>query len=887
MPIYVALMVLAAGDLPAWTFDTPEEARAWQRNGHLDNVKVRGGILYADAVDWDPFFTCQSMSFEATPYQCVRIRIRSDRSGTCELFWSGTLSGRYGGFTPEKSVSFAIPGGEEWHEAVLFPGWHREGTIRQLRLDVFEGGRFAIDSIAVESWAQAAPDTTTYEWPQDAAPWTEVPGTANRMAPPLRLDVSARGWASVTAVSDGEAGASLLWMSAADHGMKAEDFTLKGDGRPHTYNLELMANPAWKEIVALGVRLPAGARIEAVALSEAPAGPAEIELTYFGFENAVNRAGRECSILAQLTNSGGAEARNTNLRLTVPAGLRLVGEPVQTVDRLDYADRAERTWRVVADAPGAYTVELAVEGDEPTAQAQSLTFLPAMEVAGADYVPEPRPIQTATDVCAYYFPGWESDAKWDCIRRVAPIRKPLLGYYDESNPECVDWQIKWARENGISCFLVDWYWSAGNQHLVHWFEAYRKARYRDRLKVAIMWANHNAPHTHSREDWRNVTREWIDRYFNLPAYYRIDGRPAVFIWAPDNIRHDLGNSAEVRAAFDESQRMARDAGYPGIHFVAMQAPRGEAHMRTLADEGYAGATSYHEWGNAEALAPQPRHWRYEDLVETAPQAWRTYHQVARRGGLAYYPVVDTGWDARPWHGAKSHVIGGRTPELFESLLRESRKFVERTRSPFVILAPLNEWGEGSYIEPAVEYDFAMYETVRRVFGVGDPQTWPVNIAPADVGRGPYDYPKRPPTTSWTWEDGTGGWRALMDVSDLRLEDRTLRFSTVRNDPALIVDTPGLRAAHADRFEVRMRCTGPLSQESTAQLFWTAGGPTHEAASIRIPLIADGQAHTYTADLAQHPLWRGPITGLRFDPCDAADVDVTIESIRLVKEPEAQ
>ncbi|MCB9784225.1 MAG: glycoside hydrolase family 99-like domain-containing protein [Candidatus Omnitrophica bacterium] len=87
-----------------------------------------------------------------------------------------------------------------------------------------------------------------------------------------------------------------------------------------------------------------------------------------------------------------------------------------------------------------------------------------------------------------------------------PIRKPMLGYYDEGDPECVDWQIKWAVENGITCFLVDWYWIQGKQHLTHWFEAYKKSKYQDDLKVAIMWANHNPPGTHSREDWREVTK---------------------------------------------------------------------------------------------------------------------------------------------------------------------------------------------------------------------------------------------------------------------------------------------------------------------------------------------------------------------------------------------
>ncbi len=69
-----------------------------------------------------------------------------------------------------------------------------------------------------------------------------------------------------------------------------------------------------------------------------------------------------------------------------------------------------------------------------------------------------------TGVTTGPFGGFRQDkaVKWDPLRLFAPIRKPLLGYYDESNPEVVDWQIKWAVENGITGFLVDWYWEAGN-----------------------------------------------------------------------------------------------------------------------------------------------------------------------------------------------------------------------------------------------------------------------------------------------------------------------------------------------------------------------------------------------------------------------------------------
>ncbi len=325
---------------------------------------------------------------------------------------------------------------------------------------------------------------------------------------------------------------------------------------------------------------------------------------------------------------------------------------------------------------------------------------------------------------------------------MAPGRKPLLGYYDESNPECVDWQIKWAVENGISCFLVDWYWVQGRQQLAHWFDAYRKARNRDLLKVAIMWANHNPPGTHSTEDWLQVTGHWIERYFSLPGYYQIDGKPAVFIWDPKAIRTDLGGSHAVREAFDKSQTLARQAGFGGITLVALGHDFSESHIQTLREEGYRAVTTYHEWGRGIDGQVARRLFSYEDVVRQSPEAWKSKNEAA--DGLMYYPLVDTGWDSRPWHGHKAMVIEGRTSPLFEALLRDARTFCRTNDKDLLILGPVNEWGEGSYIEPCTEFGFDMLEAIRRTFATEPAGDWPVNISPLDAGLSPYEFDAQRP-----------------------------------------------------------------------------------------------------------------------------------------------
>lgn len=882
-----ALLVLCGmlGALPAWDFSDENAAAAWVANGHLTEVAARDGALHARAVDWDPFFTCKPEPFAATPWQYVLLRIKADRPGEGDLFFTNAMEGVHGGFTQEKSVRFKVRGTGDWEEIPIFPFWHREGSIRQLRLDLYDDAQFAIAWIRVMDWG-TAPDgeSATYSWAfpdGDAGAWRVHPTAMDLFAPPLNLPLGQRGWVTLRLRADKDAEGAVLWAAPESPGLHSESFTIRGDGQMRHYNVEVHSYTAWGErLAAFGVRVPpdAGVRVESVTIAEAPSGPGELVVQYFGFENGMNRAGRACSLLALIENHGGSACVIEGASLDLPAGMTLVQGPDGLPKPLDFGGQTTLRWQVAAMQPGEYRVALAVSGPEAPGAAAQLRFHPPVHRPRAEYVPEPQPVYTDIDLCMYYFPGWATDAAWDCIRRVAPVRKPLLGYYDEANPEIVDWQIKWAVENGIKCFLVDWYWVAGSQHLTHWFEAYRKARYSGYLQVAIMWANHNPPGTHSREDWRKVTQEWIDRYFNLSGYYQLNGKPAMFLWDPDGLRTDLGSSEEVKAALDESQAMARAAGYAGIEFVAVNRSESPALVKRLLEEGYAGATNYHEWGRALELSPTPKRAHFEDLAATMVETWEKRDTMS--GALTFYPVLETGWDSRPWHGSKSLVIEGRTTELFERILRDGKAFSAARGNRMLVLGPANEWGEGSYIEPNTEFDFDMYEAIRRVFAKGDARDWPMNIGPADVGLGPYDFPEMQPKTSWDFADGPEGWAVMMGVGALRSEDRMLRFATSSDDPAITTPTHGLYAGNHPRAHIRMKLEGTLKEDDHAQLFWSVGGgAVTEATSIRFPLKHDGAFHEYILDFAGRPRWRGRISALRFDPCSARDVQVHIDYIR--------
>ena len=152
-----------------------------------------------------------------------------------------------------------------------------------------------------------------------------------------------------------------------------------------------------------------------------------------------------------------------------------------------------------------------------------------------------------------------------------------LGFYDLRLPEVREQQAQLAREAGVEGFCYYHYWFGNGKQLLERPFNEVLASGKPDLPFCLCWANH---------DWTNKT--WIKgkshrrdsmimqmhysmddhvRHFHhlLPAfrdarYMTVDGKPIFGVWAPRDI-------PEVKAFIDTWQRLARENGLPGIHFV--------------------------------------------------------------------------------------------------------------------------------------------------------------------------------------------------------------------------------------------------------------------------------------------------------------------------------
>ena len=917
MRIRIAILAMLTCSLAAaqpttvieWTFDDGLEG--WSRPNHITDLHAEDGAMAGRILDWDPFVSSPRFEIPATPTQVIEVRLRSEIGGTAEFFWTNTTETQYGGFSPGKETHFEIAGDNEWQTIRVRPWWHAEGSIILLRLDLPRPpdtvtGTFAVDAIRIiEPGDGEFAGEQSGDWSFPDARWTAEDGATAQpnpegllvqvgeagviSSPAMRCDIADRFWVAVEMAVTGAEQAELQWVGAERNGIQSRRFGVIGDGRMRVYNVDLTAAKTWEEEILLlrlrpGLTEGATAVVRRITIASKPMGPPRIEVLSAGLANAINRAGRALPFAITLTNRGGEVADDLRIAdLRLPGAMRPAWDDWRRVPPIDPFTTVTHAFDLLAPEPVSGSAELTLSGrgapGEPVRAAIEVT--PDLGLPSADYVPEPRPVATNYEIGAYYFPGWPTRDRWERVRRPAPERKPVLGWYDESDPEVADWQIKWAVEHGISVFMVDWYWNRGSTHLMHWLEnAYMNARYRGYLKYCLMWANHNPPGSHSIEDQRTVTRYWLDNYFGMDEYYTIDGMPVVIIWSPARMRQDMGGSGGVRELLETSQQMAHEAGYPGICFVAMKWPEAgtdPAVIEQLADEGFARTSIYHYMGHGGA-AEDPRNYPFELVAQSTLPFLRDWHAADI---LPFFPAISTGWDSRPWHGDSATVIRGRTVPLFRSICEDVKRFADETGITRITLGPLNEWGEGSYIEPNREFGFGMYDAVRDTFCEQPPGGWPPNVAPQDVSLGPYDLPEPAARTAWDFDESAEGWGALMGVADMRIDSGALCFRTTSHDPALQTALLDVRAAEIDTVTIRMKIEGKLPEGDRGQLFWsTTTAPVSEATSVRFDLIADGEYHTYDLPVGENPRWSRRIDSLRFDPCSAAGVSVCIDEFRM-------
>jgi hypothetical protein len=363
------------------------------------------------------------------------------------------------------------------------------------------------------------------------------------------------------------------------------------------------------------------------------------------------------------------------------------------------------------------------------------------------------------EIVAVYYPHWhpyphgsswkgENWTEWKGMAAATPRfpghEQPKVsswGDFDESDPKWVEKEIDLAADHGIDVFLYDWYWYSGVKNMEEALEqGFLKAKNRNRMKFALMWANHDrrdqfnpqygVPRNiwlysrHTEQDLLNVVEYGIKNYFKEPVYWKVNGELYFSIFETKNFITQLGGPEETKRIFDKIDKILNEHGLPNMHWSTMVPTKEMAEMAMKA--GFKSTSRYNiTW--SRNIKPDNT-LDFKDLITEHSNFWK---RMASGSALPSMPVITMGWDpsprcrpdvAWPWKPEYpyTHIVTGNTPEMFQEMLAKSKEQLENNKSNHVnavLINAWNEWTEGAYLLPEKRTGNKYVEAIRNVFGV--------------------------------------------------------------------------------------------------------------------------------------------------------------------------
>lgn len=327
----------------------------------------------------------------------------------------------------------------------------------------------------------------------------------------------------------------------------------------------------------------------------------------------------------------------------------------------------------------------------------------------------------AVEVGVFYYPGWKTAGGfWKDIQGLPgsrspgtpwPDREPMLGYYPEEQPWVAEKQIDQAARYGIDFFAYDWYWDGKQTVDDHAVRNYLAAPNRAKLRFCILWANHSAVPA-SLAEYDGMVDYWITAYFRQPTYYRIDGKPVVFIFSYDQLDGNAKKFGQtIKSLLARANAAVAAKGLNGVYFVLTA--NGLPNNDLEGWLAFLGFSAYTGWNYAETRGARVAD--YDLMVDAYLDYYRAAAGTARK--LPYIVPASPGWDSRPWFGVSAVVRSDPTPEKFERMLLGAKKLLDDpvTRPKVLMIEAWNEFGEGSYIEPTKKWGFRYLEALRKIF----------------------------------------------------------------------------------------------------------------------------------------------------------------------------
>ncbi len=509
-----------------------------------------------------------------------------------------------------------------------------------------------------------------------------------------------------------------------------------------------------------------------------------------------------------------------------------------------------------------------------------------------DYVARPEAKADFSDyivgmnVCSL----WKNNAThfgWACITPYDENR-PVLGYYDEGNPETADWEIKFMVEHGIDVQAFCWYNDSvtgpvkepRNRYQLH--DAYQHSKYEDYMKYCLILELASRPF--NAEKFReHVVPYLFENYFLDENYFTLDNKIVIDMFAANALAGSsyfgsVENAKKEMAYLDE---VAKSYGFDGVIFIAND------DVQLLEKLGIGARAAYH-W----------------DSIGYQFEATKNINEAANKVSNSVYqiPTISVGFNDLAW-------MGGRKPLMSVEDYDKSFEWVKNEYIPknaekgtwqekLVWLSTWNEYGEGTYISPSGLNEFGYLDVLRKHFTnlpASHEDELPTEKQATRINR---EYPqyarllRREQTLPgdnafeneyevvhrFEFDETNSSTSGCENVS---YSENGLTATSTRVDFQAFLSGISHGVDIDDISTVRIYMQTPAG--SKVEVFYCTAANPGEAQSRSLATVAPTSEMTaYDFNFNSQSYWKGKLTKLRIDPANANGTTFTVKAVELLK-----
>lgn len=335
--------------------------------------------------------------------------------------------------------------------------------------------------------------------------------------------------------------------------------------------------------------------------------------------------------------------------------------------------------------------------------------------------------------------------------------EPILGYYDEGTAAVADWEVKIAKEHGISNFMFCWYRNNNStiktsRYSDAIWDGLFKSKFRDEINFSIMLENSGSTVINGYSDLRdNITPYFIETFFKNPNYQKTkDGKPILYVYIPD-LQASIGdanedgvvNELDVKFALENMKQACVDAGLPGLYISAETRVPSSTTARKIESFGYDSIFSY-TWASG--------YYNVSDDQTLAYSRNAIMSQVGALSTMRIIPTLSKQWDPSPWMNCGFNSEGA----IYKYDLEHYRQFalwikdyaannaIDEAGTKMIMLDNWNEYSEGHWLMPSYNTPgykggrmaYGFLDLLKEVYGIGEYTH--IDYFPREDGFGVYD-----------------------------------------------------------------------------------------------------------------------------------------------------